>query len=239
MSKKSSKVTDQSRPPCIVTPASVARASRARQPTKNFSGLFRGKFPSLKNGRMIHWESLLERDAIMLLEFSPGVTAFREQPFSTYYYHQGRMPRYTPDFEVTFRCGRVALIEVKPSCKLQLEKEQKRLAAIRSHFETRGLTFTLLDENQIRRNPLFGNLRHLISHRMPQLSETEAHRFVALLGSVKPSTFEGAVRALGSESTFWRLVALEKISINLSEAVRPGTFYTINGEDGQDEKVYF
>ena len=86
MSKKTHKRATSAPPYCIVTPTSVARASRARQPTRNFSGLFRGKFPSMKVNRMIHWESLLERDAIMLFEFSPGVASYREQPFSTYFF---------------------------------------------------------------------------------------------------------------------------------------------------------
>lgn len=40
----------------------------------------RGYFPSHKCGQMIAWESLLERDAILLLEFSQGVVSYRHQP---------------------------------------------------------------------------------------------------------------------------------------------------------------
>lgn len=41
---------------------------------------FRGYFPSRKLGRMVAWESLTERDVILLLEFSPGVLSYQEQP---------------------------------------------------------------------------------------------------------------------------------------------------------------
>lgn len=37
---------------------------RAREPIGRSFGLVRGKFPSRKMGRMIHWESQLERDAV-------------------------------------------------------------------------------------------------------------------------------------------------------------------------------
>lgn len=239
MSKKTSNVAEFNRPHCIVTPASVARAPRARQPTKNFSGLFRGKFPSLKIGRMVHWESLLERDAILLLEFSPGITSFREQPYSIHYFHDGRMRRYTPDFEITFRGGSTKLIEVKPWCKLQSEKEQRRFDAIRSHLNSFGIALVLLDDKQIRKQPLLENLRVLNGNRTPQLSADEAQHFEERLGQVTSPTFNEAVRVLGSERVFWQLVDLEKITVDLAEKIEADTPYATKREKAQNEKIYF
>ena len=115
---------------------------------------------------MIHWESLLERDAIMIFEFSPGVVSYREQPFSTYFFFDGRMRRYTPDFEITLRCGSVGLIEVKPWSKLQRPEVKQRFDAIRLHFKALGCSFMLLDETHIRSAALLKNLFTAYSYRM-------------------------------------------------------------------------
>lgn len=239
MPKNIPKGSGANRPLCIVTPASVARGPRARQPTKNFSGLFRGKFPSLKVGRMVHWESLLERDAILLFEFSPGIASFREQPYSIQHFHNGRMTRYTPDFEITYRCGRIELIEVKPWSKLQSAKEQRRFEAISSHLSARGVAFTLLDDKRIRKQPLLENLRVLCSWRIPQLSVEEARQLKCRLQRTTSPTFREAVRALGSERAFWQLVDLEEIAVDLAAAIHATTPYVMQIEDAQNEKIYF
>ena len=67
----------------------------------------RGYFPSHKCGQMIAWESLLERDAILLLEFSQGVVSYRHQPFVIDYSDGEQMRKYYPDFEVVLEGGEV------------------------------------------------------------------------------------------------------------------------------------
>lgn len=79
----------------------------------------RGYFPSKKMGRMIEWESPLERDAIVLLEFSPGVVSFQEQPRKVIFYIGGVPHVYFPDFEVVLTNGKVIDVEVKPALKLK------------------------------------------------------------------------------------------------------------------------
>ena len=52
---------------------------------------------------MVEWESLLERDAILLFEFSPGVVSYQEQPAEILYELEGVIHRYYPDFEVILK----------------------------------------------------------------------------------------------------------------------------------------
>ena len=49
-----------------------------------------GRFPSTKMGRMIAFESLLERDFIYLLDYDPTVDWFEEQPLSIEYQHEAQ-----------------------------------------------------------------------------------------------------------------------------------------------------
>ena len=74
--------------------------TRARTVVRPSGGIVRGKFPSRKNGRMVHYEGLLELDAIYLFETSLRIVRYREQPH-TYLYPDGeKLRRYTPDFEL-------------------------------------------------------------------------------------------------------------------------------------------
>ena len=56
-----------------------------RKIPKNYRSVT-GTFPSYKNKRNIFYESLLERDFYLLLEFNDDVDSYEEQPFKIYYY---------------------------------------------------------------------------------------------------------------------------------------------------------
>jgi len=99
------------------TPRQGIHHTPARRVVRPTGGIFRGRFPSRKSGRTVAFESLIERDALILFEFSRGIVNFREQPYSIYYPFEGRSRKYTPDFELTLASGAVLLIEVKPEEK--------------------------------------------------------------------------------------------------------------------------
>ena len=92
---------------------------RSREVVRPTGGIVRGKFPSRKNGRMVHHEGLLELDAIYLFEASPQIVRYREQPVTIKYPDGARLRRYTPDFELVLTTGEVVLIEVKPMRSLK------------------------------------------------------------------------------------------------------------------------
>lgn len=117
----------------IVTPA--------RKIPARYSGIS-GRFPSVKNGREIWYESPLERSFMLLLEFDPGVYRYCEQPITIRYrksvYKGGaREPGYTPDLIVYyhqehFEGGRWPdLAEIKPIdiYNKELEKSADKYAA--------------------------------------------------------------------------------------------------------------
>jgi hypothetical protein len=106
----------------------------ARQVVRPTGGIFRGRFPSRKSGRSVAFESLIERDALLLFEFSRGVASYREQPYSIRYTFEGRSRKYTPDFELSLASGAVLLIEVKPEDKALAPDEGRRLRRIGSIF---------------------------------------------------------------------------------------------------------
>lgn len=135
---------------------------RVRKVVTRSGKRYRGNFPSRKLGRMVQWESFLERDAFLLLEYHPRVTAYQEQPsFETYYGEDGLPRQYIPDLAANLDDGRVIVIEVKPEAELSKKKTHQKYAAIAQRFQEQGRIFRILTENDIRREPLHTNLRRI------------------------------------------------------------------------------
>lgn len=141
---------------------------RARQVISSSGGIVRGKFPSRKNGRMVHYEGLLELDAIYLFETSPRIASYREQPETIYYPDGARLRRYTPDFELILTTGEPILIEAKPSRSLEDEDVRHKLDCVSTYFRRSAQPFIILDDGTLRCEPRQANLR-AIYHQAPRL----------------------------------------------------------------------
>lgn len=137
---------------------------RVRKVVTRSGKRFRGKFPSLKLNRMVHWESILERDAILHFEYHPLILSYQEQPsIEIYYDKEGEQRRYFPDFRLTFRDGEDLYIEVKPLRMLVIKAIHDKLQAVAIRFEEQGRRFRIMTEDDIRRQPLLENLQRLHS----------------------------------------------------------------------------
>lgn len=122
----------------------------------------RGDFPSKKLNRMVVWESPLEKDALMLVELSPGVISYQEQPEEVVYWDGERMCRYVPDVRVNLCDETSLLIEVKPADELKRPVVKAKYQRIAQHLQEQGEHFLILTEQEIRQEPLFSNLRQLL-----------------------------------------------------------------------------
>jgi len=130
-----------------------------RQIPKNFRSLT-GRFSSGKNSRGIAFESSLERDLAVMMEFEPRILEFEEQPLHIPFRGPDGKPHiYTPDFRVAYRewnpeDGPIqkCLVEVK-----YREDLRKDWAILRPSFKAavafaaaRGWHFKILTEREIR-----------------------------------------------------------------------------------------
>lgn len=91
---------------------------------------FRMRIPSTKLGRMVECESILEGDVVLLLEYSPGVLSYKEQPALIHYWDGEEMRAYFPDFEALLSDGSRVHLEIKPSKKLTKPNIAKKYQAI-------------------------------------------------------------------------------------------------------------
>lgn len=212
---------------------------RAREPINRSFGMIRGKFPSQKMGRMIHWESQLERDAVLLFEFSNGVIAYREQPLTTYYTLNGKTRRYTPDFELTLSTGEVVLIEIKPAAKLLDLDESLRFKRIQEHFTGNGRPFRILTDREIRRPALLENLRLLMRNRRGSISPFERRRFVERFAGISAVPFANALALLEDAGVVWSLIAEGVLTCDLTKEVNEQTILRVVAKENKNEKLFF
>lgn len=134
---------------------------RAREIVRPTGGIIRGKFPSRKTGRMVHFEGLLERDAIYLFEASPLIESYGEQPATLHYPDGGRLRRYTPDFVLDLKNGDQILVEIKPVRSLEQADVRHKLAQVREFLQQQGQAFLVLTDAEIRQQPRLDNLKWL------------------------------------------------------------------------------
>ena len=140
-----------------------------RKIPKNYIGVT-GAFASLKNGRMLGFESLLERDLMILLEFDGQVEGFEEQPITVPISELGKRPsKYVPDLLVQYKAStkpkkprRPLLAEIKHTSDLakHAAKYQPKFEAARNFAEDRDWEFRIINETEIR-GPYLQNLKFL------------------------------------------------------------------------------
>ena len=122
-----------------------------------------GYFASYKNKIQIAFESVLERDFYMLLEFDENVISYAEQPITiNYEYKDGSKRRYTPDCLVTYKDGTEQYYEVKYINEIRNDSElREKLDFLKSYFyDEHTLKFDIFTDEEICRIYL-NNLKFL------------------------------------------------------------------------------
>lgn len=137
--------------------------ARPIKPSKKMS--FRGKKWSWKVGQMIHWESLLERDYLNILEFDPNVIYFESQPLVIPFSYEGKKRRYFPDFKVKTKDNHIHLVEVKPKKFLKVPDNQMKFHVGQMYCEQNNWNFSVVTEEHIRPGYLQDNLNLIFQVR--------------------------------------------------------------------------
>jgi hypothetical protein len=75
---------------------------------------FQGSWWFATTGEHVGFESWVERDAVMLLDFDPDVVAVSSQPFCLTWAGQPRARRHVPDYFARLADGSAVVIDVRP-----------------------------------------------------------------------------------------------------------------------------
>src|SRR6266481_2939648 len=191
-----------------------------------------GTFSSAKNGKSLGYESLLERDLMILLEFDDSVQSFEEQPVKIPLVINGKkLKSYVPDILIHHfptpagATWRPVLGEVKDTNDLkkhQAEYAPKFEAAVR-YAEERGWEWRIFTEKNIR-TPYLDNLKFLreyhSSEPAPALLQEVISFFQNLRGTITVAALLQKL-CVTEESTLytapaiWHLLATKRITADL------------------------
>jgi hypothetical protein len=153
---------------------------------------YRGKFPSLKLGRVVLYKSLLVRDYLYLLEFDPEVNLYQEDPLEITYNCADEVRAFAPDLLVC-RPNRRQLIKLSyDECPHEGECPGQ-LRALDRACRRLGYEYGLIAATVVGRQPFLNNVKALWKYagvpvEAPQYQllcmEFFRHREIAQLGDV-------------------------------------------------------
>lgn len=198
----------------------------------------RGDFPSKKLNRMVVWESPLEKDALMLIELSPGVISYQEQPEEIIYWDGERMCRYVPDVRVNLFDETSLLIEVKPADELKRPAVKTKYQRIAQHLQEQGEHFLILTDQEIRQEPQYSNLCQLLYRYNHPPSQLPSAREIGIqLKGCEQATIQDCLGLFGANVTY-ALIAKGLLVADLSLVLTPASpvFLPVGGHHAA---IYF
>ncbi|MEQ6334727.1 hypothetical protein [Sphingobium sp. MK2] len=166
-----------------------------------------GWYQSIKASDGLPYESLLERDALLLLDFDPHVAHFAVQPETFVWTDAGRRRRYTPDIRLEMADGQIIYRQVKLATRLAADPTLGgRLSAIEAECAARGARHEMWLDTDIRRQPRLSNARRLRA-AVAVLAAENLHAIRTILTLLPfPSPLGVAAAALGGQAVHTNVV---------------------------------
>ncbi len=124
----------------------------ARKITKNYRSVT-GYFQSRKNNRPIAFESILERNLFLTLEFDKDVDKYYEQPMKIGLHIDGKKSVYHPDCLIEYKQNLNTpskIVEVKYTSELNSSNDKLRtkLDAAKQYAQDNGMQFDIFTEER-------------------------------------------------------------------------------------------
>jgi TnsA endonuclease N terminal/TnsA endonuclease C terminal len=192
-----------------------------------------GKVIDFQSHRAVSFESALERDFYVLLDFDPAVASFEDQPVTIVYQEPiGVRRTYTPDVLVHYRLElipqrhpRSVLYEVKyrDDLRAHWQDYRSKFKAARRYARTQGWVLRLITEREIR-TPYLKNATFLRQYQERELDGGDRHRILDLLakrGETSPETLLASASADRWERArllpvLWALIATGEVGVDLT-----------------------
>ena len=166
---------------------------RVRSNGRNIRGVITNKA-----GRLVQFESWLERALILRLDRDPEVLDFQSQPeLFEFIDEQGKKRSYTPDFKVWRRHGQIEIHEVTLTKRRVRPDLRRREQAAREICQERGWQYLVHTEQTLPQGSELVNLLALAGYR-PTIYANQAVVETAFkqLASNRPVRFEVLVKQL-------------------------------------------
>lgn len=190
----------------------------------------------------VQFESTLERDFLVLQEFSLAVADVLSQPCEIpFALAGGRRYTYTPDFLVRYRAlpdgapqwqRKPMLVEVKPSeaWRRHWRAWLPKWKAARRYAQENGWTFRVMDESRLRGTPL-NNILFLRRYRDLQYPQVESAWIVDNLRELGSASFDYVLARhfMGYDARaegvghLWHLLATRRLECDITEPLSAQT----------------
>jgi TnsA endonuclease N terminal/TnsA endonuclease C terminal len=188
-----------------------------------------GLFPSRKNDGLVPFESALERDLMLMLEFSPSVVSYEAQPVKlSYRTDSGRRVNGYPDLLVRYHHGPPMLCDVKYRSELKekWDKLKPRLKAAFRYAQEQGWSYHLRTEREIR-TPCVENARFLLPYARRTPNRAHEHLIMTTLKAAGQTTIQELLEASCAYDwnraqiipTLWCLIGRRNIVADLDRPV--------------------
>ena len=185
---------------------------------RNFPGLY---FAAC-TGRHIGFESWVERDNMMLLDFSREVRAFSAQPFWLLWSAGGKVRRHVPDLFARLADGGGLVIDVRPDDRIEPE-DAEAFEATAAACESVGWGYRRVG---VPDPVLAANVRWLSGYRYPRCLREE-HRAGLLEAFAGPRPLLDGAMAVGDRiavlPSLFHLMWAGNLSADLESALLEGS----------------
>lgn len=223
--------------------APISQVRKIRPTRRSVSGSY--AFRGLSS---IAFESTLERDFLIRMEFYVGVLDVIPQPVEIPFIGpKGQTYTYTPDFLVYYRLGsrwyddypKPMLVEVKPKAEWSKNwhKWLPKWKAAWRHAQEQGWEFHIHDESRIR-DRVLENIRFLEPYKRMQFPIDESYLVLETVRDMGCTTmdyllarhFMGFYRAEGI-AHIWHLLATRQLDCDIGQSLSEFTALWIPSDD--------
>jgi hypothetical protein len=206
---------------------------RSRKVVKRSNARNTGKYPSWKMQRMMQWESVHEGNAMRILDATPHVTFFNEQPCEIIYELNGVKHRHYPDFIVIEGKYR-EFWEVKTEADANSPEVAKRTDFLIETLPEYGYSYRMVLAEVLAKQPRLDNVKRLNKLGRKPISRLEQERIRRLFNH-SPIISWGVFEQDSPERlcNISRMVLEGKLSIDMNQPISPATsiFSNFNEKD--------
>lgn len=151
-------------------PAALSVPFEVCRPVREFSSYkgqrhLSGRWWTATTGTLVGYESWLERDRLVLLDFDPDVVGIASQPFWLFFdAANGKRRSHAPDYFARLVDGSVLVLDVRPAERIK-PKDQVAFEATRQACALLGWRYEVVDAPA---SALLANVRWLAGYRHPR-----------------------------------------------------------------------
>jgi len=199
-----------------------------------------GKFVSVRTGRTLMTDSVLEMDHLYWLDSDPEVRDFTTHPFTLSYVADGKLRRYTPDVLVD-RGHKRQIVEVKPAPKAAWRRYVLLFRTVAPIFHARGFEFVVVTSEWVQQQPHLDTLKILWKYARTKVEpghqvlcrEFFKTRETATLGEITEYfTARNIAVQIVYSLLFWHV-----LTFDLAKPLGQSTAIHLGGETSKAEEV--